>query len=68
MESASAPPAVNSGYVYAVMWDNVDDERPTESKGSCDHYPPGGVQSIVMSMPVCLSVCLSVHITQKPHG
>jgi len=30
--------------------------------------PPRGVQNIVMSMFVCLSVCLSVHTTQKPYS
>jgi len=28
--------------------------------------PPGGVQSIAISVSVCLSVCLSTHISQKP--
>ena len=28
--------------------------------------PPGGVRNIVMSMSVCLSVCLYASVTQKP--
>ena len=29
---------------------------------------PGGMRSIVMSMSVCLSVCLPAYITRKPYG
>jgi len=29
--------------------------------------PPGAVQSIAMSMYVCLSVCLFARIIRKPH-
>jgi len=48
--------------------DLVDDDNKWKYVVIVVTLPTGGLQSIVMSMSVCLSVCLSARITRKPHG